>query len=297
MPSGFPGPGRDRLCAGGPGRLRRVPPRVAPLDHDRPAPERRRVGGLARGHAEGAPEPHADVEVEPVRSAPDHDHRADGPRRHLRQQRPDPELDGIAAVRHERVEDRRQCGHAAERPALLLAVDPGPQAAQGEGPVDRLAVVLLRQRGNVRLRLRPVELHAELDVRSWRGCECIVDGCLDKRGRAELVGCRENGVPRHEQRERLRERGVHGVEGLVAGQAADRDAADRHALGDDRRFRRRAGRGRAGRRRNSSGNAARGHQAEHEQQRKAHSPLHAWKSSPGSSAITPSTPSSSMRRT
>ena len=179
-----------------------------------------------------APEPHADVEVEPVRSAADHDHRADGPRSHLRQQRADAELDGIAAVRHERVEDRRERGHAAERPALLLPVDPGAQAAQGEGRVHRLAVVLLRQRGDVRLGLRPVELHAELDVRAWRGCERVVDGRLDERGRAELVGRRENRVARHEQRERLRERGVHGVEGVVAGQAADRDAADRHAVGD-----------------------------------------------------------------
>ena len=74
VPSGLPGPGGTGLCAGGPRRVRRVPPRVHPLDDDVEAAARRRVGVLAGGDAERPPRLHAVVERERVRAAVDHDH-------------------------------------------------------------------------------------------------------------------------------------------------------------------------------------------------------------------------------
>ena len=77
VPSGLPGPGRDRLLALRPVGVGRVPPRVLPLDDDLEAAERRRIARLAGGDAERAPRPHPVVEVEPVRAAPDDDDRAE----------------------------------------------------------------------------------------------------------------------------------------------------------------------------------------------------------------------------
>ena len=68
VPSGLPGPGRDRLRVLRPVGRRRVPPRVAPLDDDLEAAERRRVARLPGGDSERAPQLHPVVEIEPVRA-------------------------------------------------------------------------------------------------------------------------------------------------------------------------------------------------------------------------------------
>ena len=79
VPSGLPGPGRDRLQALRPRVVRRrVPPRVALLVDDPEDARRRRVDRLAGRDVEGADEPRRVEEPERVRGAVDR--RSTGPK-------------------------------------------------------------------------------------------------------------------------------------------------------------------------------------------------------------------------
>ena len=117
----------------------------APLDDDRPAPERGRVDRLAGRDAEDALEAHALVEVEPVRAAVDDDHRAERAARHRRLQLAELEpqrrrVFAASAVKIAAIARSRR----SERPACSLRDHRGAGCAAASWASAGLAVEALR---------------------------------------------------------------------------------------------------------------------------------------------------------
>ena len=117
-----------------------------------PVADGRRVDRLARRDLEGPPWLGAVIEVELIRAAIDHDHRADVARRHRRRDGADdwaPELPA-ARDRQQRLDALRRL-HAVEREASLARLDRRPQSLQAHGRVDRFDREPLVERPHVPL--------------------------------------------------------------------------------------------------------------------------------------------------
>ena len=136
---------RDRLLALRPRRVRRIPPRVLPLDDDREAAERRRILLLTGRHRKEATESHPAVEEQAVRVAPDHDDGAERAARHLR-------LDRLCGQPQLRPRDRAERrADVADRLTLVelaagaLRREPRAEVTKREPRVERRAIETVRQ--------------------------------------------------------------------------------------------------------------------------------------------------------
>src|SRR4029453_15169347 len=171
--------------------MRRIPPRVSPLDDDLEAAEGRRILTLSRSDREEAPVLRPAVEQEAVRAAPDHDHRAEVLACHRWTHDCRHELDPLALPVRKREVDVAYREALVQLEAGSLCRQPWPEVAQRELRVDRGAIEPVpKPRGEVRDRPvhdRDAERHIGVRLRNERA----LDRLVDNRCRSEDVGSDE----------------------------------------------------------------------------------------------------------
>jgi hypothetical protein len=180
-----PRAGWDRARAGRPRRVRRIPPGVSLLGGDGEAAERRRVLRHPYRDAEGRPVARAPVEVETVRSSPDHDHRPEVRARNPRLKHAVGSRDRPALVCSEGGADEPSRGVLPEAVTDPSSRDPGPEVAQAGPRVDRGPVTGPGETSDKRAQSRHVEAHGEGDFLSRNGRERVRDRAPDPGGSSD----------------------------------------------------------------------------------------------------------------
>ena len=232
-PERVAGARRDRLGALRPRRVRRVPPRVPPLDDDREAAGRRRVGGLAGGDAERRHGFMPFVEVQRLRVAPDHDHRPEVVR-----SSPSGGTGRRAGAGSRRSAGSRAapCGDPGRAPSST--VEPLAGAGPASRTASRLRTSSVESTGFVFVplgRAREVRAHGGARRSRRAGPSCPASRWCAARRRAWRT--RPRRAPRGVHLDRVVRRAGRAARGTrherphrrLRREAADMDAADRHA--------------------------------------------------------------------
>ena len=238
MPRGFPGPGGTGSLPSRPGRrLRRVPPRMALLRHDLPAPERRRIRRLAGRNAEDPLERRAVVEVELLRLAPDHEHLAEVVLGHRGADHLERQLERLPRVLAQRERQRVEADDLLQPPAVDRRGALGHEMGEPELRVDGVAPGLAAETCQEPSQASLVDLDAERDRSAGPSrTESGFDRLANARTRPEL-GRREPllpGLGDHEL-ERAVESQLHRGDRLPGGEPAHVLSRNRDPVADGAR--------------------------------------------------------------